>query len=155
MPRGRPALNDAQLKNHIENSKVIDASGCWLWTHALSSKGYGRVRWNKQSTSMTDVHRVYWLLCGKTIPEGNILCHGPLCVGKKHCFNPDHLTPGTPTKNQLDRHRDGTMMCKLTPEQILEIRASTNTTCRELGKKYNVSFGQIARIIKKKSWVHI
>ena len=148
-PRAR---TDAELKAHIEASKVIDASGCWLWTGTRNTHGYGHVSYNGKNTK---VHRAYWLLCGRTIPEGMEMCHGPLCVGKKHCFNPDHLTPDTPSKNQLDRHRDGTIICKLTPEQVLEIRASTGVTQQSLADKYKVHPNNISKIINRRTWKHI
>ena len=143
---------NAELKAHIEASRVIDASGCWLWTHYKNNEGYGYVKWNGKNTY---VHKTYWLLCGKTIPDNLDLCHGPLCVGKKHCFNPNHLTADTRSKNVLDRHRDGTMVCKLTPEQVLEIRATIGMTQQALGNRYGVTHSTIHRIINRTIWKHI
>ena len=148
-----PRRTDAELKAHIEASRVIDASSCWLWTGCKSNRGYGLIYWNGK---LTQIHRTYWLLCGRTIPEGMEMCHGPLCVGKKHCFNPDHLTPDTRRKNALDMHRDGTMLlAKLTPEQVLEIRASIGMTTKVLSDKYNISMRNIRTIIKRETWKHI
>ena len=149
----RLSRTNAELKEYIETSKVIDTSGCWLWTGSKNKAGYGSVSWNSKYIS---VHKAYWLLCGKTIPEGMQMCHGPLCVGKKHCFNPDHLTPDTRSKNALDKHRDGTMTtAKLIPEQVLEIRATIGMTQQVLADKYNVTIGTINMIINRRIWKHI
>lgn len=67
--------------------------GCWEWTRALTTDGYGRV-WKdgKQQRS----HRIaYELVVGK-IPDGLVIDH--LCRNKT-CVNPNHLAVTTAEEN--------------------------------------------------------
>lgn len=133
--------------------KTSDPQGCWLWTGQIQSNGYGVIKWcNKNKRA----HRLAYLLTGHTIPEGLILRHSEHCVGKRHCCNPDHLTPGTHSENNLDMHRDGTMTwAKLTAEQILDIRARVGQTRKEIADEFGVNEDAISKIILRKRWKHI
>ena len=103
---------------------------------------------------MAKVHRLYWLLSGRTIPEGLGLLHGQGC--SKACFNPEHLHPGDQSENALDQHRDETMtQAKLTPEQVLEIRERTDKNQYELAQEYSVARQHISAIINRHKWRHI
>lgn len=152
MPRRRYKMTDAELKEYIESLKIIDISGCWLWTGSKFTNGYGVIQYNKK---VHRVHKIYWILSGRIIPDGLYLCHGPECVGKKHCFNPDHLRPATPHENNMDMHRDGTTTSKLIAIQVLEIRALTGLTQRQIADKYNVGQMTISNIITRETWGHI
>lgn len=132
--------------------KTSDPQGCWLWTGQIRSDGYGGICWQGK---MEVTHRLAYLLTGNTIPEGLVLRHSEHCVGKKHCCNSAHLTPGTQSENRLDMHRDGTMMCKLTAEQVLDIRARVGQTQREIADEFGVKQTAISKIIHRKSWKHI
>jgi hypothetical protein len=132
--------------------KISDPQGCWLWTGQIRSDGYGVIKWcNKYKT----VHRLAYILTGHTIPEGLVLRHSEYCVGKRHCCNPDHLTPGTHSDNNLDMHRDGTMPCKLTAEQVLDIRARVGQTQKEIADHFGIEHTTIYKIIHRKRWKHI
>lgn len=133
--------------------KTSDPQGCWLWCGFKDFEGYGYVKkWGKRLR----VHRLAYLLTGHTIPEGLILRHSEHCVGKRHCCNPDHLTPGTVTDNTLDRFRDGTMTwAKLTAEQILDIRARVGQTRKEIADEFGVNETAISKIILRQRWKHI
>jgi len=125
--------------------KTSDTHGCWLWTGPKNRDGYGQVWWNGVKSSS---HRRAFLLSGRPIPEGLQLAHSNLCKGKRHCCNPDHLTPKTRSQNQLDKHRDGTYtQAKLTPEQVTELRAKATYrgAQRTLAKEYGVSESTISR----------
>ena len=128
--------------------KTSDPQGCWLWTRCKTSQGYGNVWYNGK---MEKTHKVAYLLSGKTIPEGHELAHSGLCVGKKHCCNPDHLTPKTRSDNCKDKWRDGTMVYKITDSQVLEIRTRVDKNQSELAKEYGVSFQLISAIRKNKN----
>jgi len=132
-----------------------DAQGCWLFT-GCKKAGYGRMRY-KGKQYLT--HILAYILSGKTVPEGLQLAHSELCKGKKHCCNPDHLTPKTARENALDRHRDNSMThAKLTAEQVLEIRdkyAKGGISHRKLAEEYKISQQNISRILTRKLWSHI
>ena len=143
----KPNMTDTEMKEWLETQYDLDENGCWIWK-SYKVGGYGRVMWNGK---LHLVHRLYWLLSGKTIPEGTEICHGHGC--SKACYNPEHLRTDTHKHNMLDTHRDGTMIhAKLTCEQVLEIRSQTDTLQKELAIEYGVSREQISNIQTGKKW---
>lgn len=73
--------------------KNPDGSGCWIWTGALTTNGYGQVRWGDRT--LRAYRLVYELLVGP-IPDGLQLDH--LCRNRR-CVNPAHLEPVTQWEN--------------------------------------------------------
>ncbi len=82
-----------------------NADGCWLWTGARMSQGYGNVLFKGRHHL---AHRVAYELFIGPIPEGlhiDHLCHQPSeCTGGpgcKHrlCLNPQHLQAVTNREN--------------------------------------------------------
>lgn len=141
-------MTDVELKEWMDTQYDINENGCWIWKGHKNTRRYAEIQYKKKSVK---VHRLYWCLSGRTIPEGLHMLHGHGC--STACYNPEHLTPGTPVENALDRHRDGTMrQAKLTREQVLEMRAEVNKSTKELAEKYNVSISQIKRIISGERW---
>src|SRR3990167_7794333 len=78
-------------------SKVICGPGCWNWTRATNTHGYGWVTWNK---TQTHAHRVAWEITNGPIPKGKHVLHH--CDNTK-CVNPSHLYLGTHADNMRDR----------------------------------------------------
>jgi hypothetical protein len=152
-------MTDAEMVTWLETQYYLNENGCWVWK-GCKDAGYGKIIW-KGTYKL--VHRLFWLLSGRTIPEGLHILHGHNC--SKACFNPDHLKPGTQTENMADRLRDGTNIgakgeknsrAKLTEAQVLAIRANIdNKTHRELGQEYGVARETISNIILGKTWTHI
>lgn len=66
-------------------------SGCWLWTGAADSQGYGSI-WVGSGKGNSGAHRVSYEMHVAPIPAGLILDH--LCRTPS-CVNPDHLEPVT------------------------------------------------------------
>lgn len=135
--------------------KTSDASGCWLWTGAKEGVGYGAVWWAGKNRK---THVVSWLLTGHTTPEGLELAHSGNCKGKKHCCNPEHLTPKTRRENQLDRHRDGSMThAKLNEQQVRDIRRmlADGESQRKIAKKFNTNQHAIWSISTGRTWSHV
>lgn len=73
--------------------------GCWLWTGATVKGGYGEL---KLGGRVVYVHRLAWQLLRGPLEQGLDLHHRVTCP--KHCANPDHLEPLTPTEHRR-RHR--------------------------------------------------
>jgi len=144
-------MTDAEMKEWLETQYDVNENGCWVWRGNKLNSGYGRVAWKNKKKR---VHRLYWLLSGRTIPEGLDMLHGHKC--SKACYNPEHIRPGTCSENALDKHRDGTcVQAKLTKEQVLEIRARTDKNQKELGEEYDVNPTAIRKILSRKTWRHI
>ena len=83
-----PAIE--RLWRHIEPEPM---SGCWLWTGAHYSRGYGVVRLARRTVS---AHRLMYKLSGNTIADDLELDH--LCRVRS-CVNPRHLEPVTHQEN--------------------------------------------------------
>jgi hypothetical protein len=72
-----------------------ESDGCWLWTGAIVTGGYGQI------TVATDrtlrAHRAMWMLHhDRIVPIGMTLDH--LCRVRR-CVNPKHLEPVTIAEN--------------------------------------------------------
>jgi hypothetical protein len=138
------------------NFYVKNDSGCWLWTRGFFADGYGAIR---QGKKIKKAHRVSWELSNKTqIPAGLMVRHQ---CDVRACINPEHLCLGTHMENMRDRNlRNRTAKgtrhgrCKLTEEQVLQIRASDEKGV-VLAKQFNVSTTIISRIKAGQSWKHL
>lgn len=88
-----PALTDKQSHRFFE--KVSRSPGCWIWTGAKNSCGYGYATINSVRYL---AHRVSYVIHRGEIPEGLVidhLCRTPLCV------NPSHLEVVTDAENTI------------------------------------------------------
>ena len=82
-------------------SKLDSSTGCWNWTGAISSSGYGCCTVPERKRKQA--HNVcYWNLFGK--PEGLFILH---TCNNKLCVNPDHLYAGTLKDNSADMRKAG------------------------------------------------
>lgn len=76
--------------------------GCWLWTGALTSQGYGKFM---VAGSARMAHRAALeLSLGQALPPGVLACHR---CDTPACINPDHIFAGTPRDNIHDMVRKG------------------------------------------------
>ena len=146
MPNRPRNMSDAQMLSWLETQYDLNDSGCWVWRGRKFYTGYGKVNWKGKQVSP---HRLYWLLSGRTIPEGLVMCHGFGCV--RACYNPEHLRVDTESANGIDRFRDGTGCNKLTVEQVLAIRTDTRLQ-REIAEEYGVIKTTISNIKTGRTW---
>ena len=102
-------------------------TGCWDWTAAKSTHGYGQIRGvgGRSSGKTLYAHRVSYELHVGPIPEGEGY-HG-ICVchrcDRPCCVNPEHLFLGTQTDNVRDMAGKGRRRTsKLTQDEVDFIR---------------------------------
>jgi len=142
----RRGMTDAEMRAWLENQYDLNEGACWIWKGRKDVDGRGRV-WGRGKDML--VHRLYWLLSGRTIPEGLVICHAIGC--SKACYNPDHLRPDTQSANELDKHADGTMHTKLTEDQVRSIRIDERSQ-RVIADEYGVNHTTIGGIKSGRIW---
>lgn len=120
-----------------------DPVDCWPWLGATHTCNTEYTPMTYGSFGSVNAHRIAFILGNGHQPAtGNVVrhtCDNPMCC------NPSHLEEGTRGDNQRDmqvRLRSGVLgeknpKAKLTTEQVLEIRASTEND-KALGEKYDV-----------------
>jgi hypothetical protein len=90
-------MNVTDLPQRMQRKIRVVDSGCWEWTGAHSSNGYGSVRVMGVTHS---THRFTYQYLVGPIPDGLQIDH--LCRNK-HCCHPAHLEPVTAQVNSLRR----------------------------------------------------
>jgi hypothetical protein len=130
-------------------NKVEKGNGCWRWTGAINTHGYGWLTWKGKQTH---AHRVSWFLKNGTIKlRLQVLhkCDNPACV------NPEHLYLGTVSDNMRDRaNRRRCKTHKLTPIMAEEIRSLHKAGEKQsiLARRFNLSSGHVSEIVNGKYW---
>ena len=142
--------------------KVNKTEHCWEWTGGKNTQGYGIFGFQGK---IMKAHRVSWILTNGEIPMGTGV-HGTCVLHKcdnPGCINPKHLFLGSNKDNMIDMQNKGRKviqknehhpMCKLTDEQIKEIRITYATgkyTQRSLGDCFGITQVHIGRIINNKT----
>ena len=135
-----------------------DLGPCWLWMGSGLMSGYGelKVRGKKYLA-----HRFsWWLATGSEPGKWHVLhrCDTPPCV------NPAHLFLGDQYANNADRNAKGHTpkgekngMSRLTPEQVLAIRAlcASGWSQSRAAAFFKISQVAVCNIINKKRWAHL
>ena len=138
---------------------IGDKNECWNWKAALDKRGYGAFTYNE---SRRCAHRYSYEFYKEEIPDGLCVCH---TCDNPSCVNPNHLFLGTQKDNLQDMTQKGRRTCgedshyaKLTENDVRQIRklyATGKYTREQLSIMYDVSKGQIRRIVLYKLWKHI
>lgn len=130
---------------------------CWLFTgkpRAGSRLEYGLVQYAKtigRRQSRTTAHRVAFYLHHSRWPAPGMVvrhrCDVPLCC------NPAHLEEGTQAENTRDACLRGRNARKLTAEDAVAIRESSETIT-VLAERYGVSDSLISMVRTGQRWPH-
>ena len=88
-------MNSTILERLSDKISPEPNSGCWLWTGALSTRGYARI-WHQGQ--MRQAHRIMYEMTRGSIPNPLVIDH--LCR-VRHCVNPDHMEVVTNRENLL------------------------------------------------------
>lgn len=148
----------ASLADRFNDQHIpVTETGCWLWTGRMTANGYGTISDNYRSKS---AHRVSYELHHGPVPDGAVVCHK---CDVKACVNPSHLYAGTHKENYADARNRGRLRprrgetnprAKLTREQVLEIRASSEMGT-ELARRFGLSKSTVCQIRKGLRWKHL
>lgn len=143
---------------------------CWEWQGSLTSSGYGSLTWQGQHVQ---AHRLAY-----SLTKGGIALHTDFRVGdrakkyrrfvlhkcdNRRCCNPGHLFLGSMRANLLDAYRKGRKVqpqsghanAKLTPEQVVDIRAIYDAGGMrqvDLAKRYGVSQRVISLVVRRETY---
>jgi len=132
-------------------------SGCWLWTGAVNSKGYGS--FSLDGKLMT-AHRASWLIHKRRGTGGLMICHR---CDTRTCVNPDHMFLGTNTDNQRDSIQKGRRpptsgemnpRARLSESDAVAILQDTRTQ-KVIAAQYGVSTSTVAMIKSGRNWPHL
>lgn len=142
---------------------VRKSEGCWLWTGARISTGYGLIRIDGSGRL---VHRVAWELhTGQPVPLKLCVlhkCDTPLCV------NPDHLFVGSRADNVHDMDAKGRRVnnqprgewvgnSKVTEENVIQIRQmfEAGVSRRAIASTFGIALPTLYQIVRRKTWTHV
>jgi hypothetical protein len=132
--------------------------GCWLWSAAKSTFGYGNF-WTGEKYDVA--HRVSYELYVGQIPNGMCVLHKCDVPG---CVNPAHLFLGTHQDNIIDKVRKGRArgphmhgktnpQAKLSEREVSSIKGDVRPH-RQIAKIFGISKSQVTRIKAGKSWAN-
>ena len=146
------------MKHYDFTGKYRREMACLIWTGYVQSGGYGQVEHEGRRWL---VHRLAWRNEYGEIPPGMLVLHH---CDTPRCIELQHLRLGTARENMADciargryakKHRPHTRVRKLTDEQIVEIRASTEKP-KDLAKRLGISWVHVYAIKagRRKALVH-
>lgn len=106
LPDKKGSLAEALWAN-VDKSNI---DGCWVWTGAITSGGYGH--FHHRSTGLIRSHRASWIVANGEIPLGLFVLHR---CDNRPCVRPDHLFLGTKKDNTQDMMAKGRAMFRGKP----------------------------------------
>lgn len=151
-----PDQRSLPVSVRLSRKTAIQEDGCWLFTGAKSSFGYGVIiDGGRQKLT----HRVsYQLHCG-AIPEGALVCH---TCDVRHCVNPAHLFIGTHDDNNKDKvdkgrqpHGSAIVNSKLSEQDARDILRNVSETHTAIAKRYGVAQSTVSRIKSGRRWKYL
>jgi len=147
------------IKNRFSSKIKKSENGCWKWTGAKISTGYGALY---VDGTIQLSHRLSYEFYNGKIPKGFHVCHH---CDNPECVNPKHLFLGTDLDNSIDCIKKGRNakgekqgLHKLTTEQVKYIKQNYipyKIPLRHFAKKYAVDEKTIHRVITGECWNHV
>jgi hypothetical protein len=137
-------------------------NGCWIWTGATSSNGYGHLRQKNQKAIST--HRFSWILHRGKVPKGKQVLHDCPKRDNRRCVNPAHLWLGSCKENMEDKVAKGRAArgnksgkSVLTARQVRQIKRLLlrGVSQSEIARRYSVWQTTISCIDLGKTWTHV
>jgi hypothetical protein len=122
--------------------KVNARTGCWEWTRAKDTSGYGVVSVEKRQRQAPRVALAAKL--GRELAQGECALH---TCDRPGCVNPAHLWAGTVRDNVLDAIRKGRWTApskrrRMTPADILKIQKLRKTGMTKMAIAAAVGFSR-------------
>jgi hypothetical protein len=131
-------------------------SGCWLWTGALTTWGYGFF-YVGPVTRCIGAHIASWNFHRGPKPQNKWVLH---TCDVRCCVNPDHLYLGTRADNEADKMNRGRQAkgergtAKLTAQDVLSILGD-NRTQQVIAADFGVTQANISIIKTRAGWKHL
>lgn len=153
---------------------VRETSGCWWWTSARLTKGYGLVATGRSVERLA--HRMSYRLHVGPIPAGLFVLHR---CDQRACVNPSHLFLGTARVNTHDAMTKGRLAvgakhgtrtrpdriargeraagAKMTAASVRALRDRSRGGERTdaLAEFFGISGSQVSRIVRRQRWAHV
>lgn len=143
MSRPKPGIT---LKDRLLAKRRILRNGCWKWTGAESSSGYGSM-WVGGKCVLP--HRVsYSVFVGK-IPPDILVCHQ---CDFKLCINPSHLFLGNDSDNNRDCYsKNRNPNARLTQRKLSQIKrlVQRGVFYKVIAKQFSISKSLISHWKKR------
>lgn len=152
-------MRDTETRFWSKVDKSDGPDGCWLWTAAVDTNGYGKLSIDGR---LVRASRYSFLLANGRWPIA-ALHH----CDNARCVNPSHLFDGTQADNLRDmrekgRHRfvahsgSANGRAKVTASDvaaICNIYKQGHLTQRAIGGQFGLSNQMVSRIVSGKAWV--
>lgn len=132
---------------------------CWIWTGALTSRGYGCLALKRYGElHRLSTHRIALAAWTDFDLDGEY--HALHRCDQKDCFNPDHLYAGTRSDNMADAYVSG-LLAPLQPHRSLLVEDDIFTLLDSLldgekrstlAREYGVGWQTIDDVVKGKTW---
>lgn len=137
-------------------AKVKKTPGCWIWTGAKDSGGYGVCTIGGKNYN---THRLAWEWSnGKKIPPGQVLLHS---CDNPSCVRSEHLNPGTQISNVEDRVKKNRSArgkdngrARLKKKDIKKIKSLRNKGWTEsaIAQLFGVGRSTVSNILHGRTW---
>lgn len=142
----------ARLDKYTEKT-----DGCWNWTGAKDSQGYGVLTLRRPIKKVVKAHRLSWQRVNGPIPEthsyhGTCILHS---CDNPGCVNPKHLFAGTVQDNLQDMKEKerGRGPTKLSAALVHAIRAQAEVIPQvEICRIHGLHSSTVSGIVNRKVW---